>query len=636
MKSYSLPSAVSLRQSSDLTLYVHHMIKRMNIGGDGCILLHKEAIGRCEEEGSKASPYLIKLLDLYLSYYQDEKQKASEKASDLLIELEGSPFNRIRGMCFDFLSLVNRDWGTYKEALQHLHQGLRCFEGDSDDQIVCSLLNNIGVIYQRQGNFQKAIKYLFRGLNIAKSIGSGDLSLLNNLALCYKNVGMFDKAKEVFTTLVERRIEEDNPHGLVLALMNLAIVHGETNELESCKLNLHKALDVAERKGVIRTLQSLYINLAHLSQLEGELDLAYEFALKGIEAGKKYASLRLELENLSVLGGVALEMGRVDEALTAYLKAETLGGELGEDPRLIGVMEQIASIFAEQQNFEKAYGYRQKQMELQAEVKRQSKVTDIVAQETKELEKALEQMTEKARYQALLLEKSKKIERQNEELRQFAYATAHDISEPLRMISSFTDLLVRQVSENLDPKGKEYADFIKKGTTRLNLLLSDLLKFTGLEHDEFDLGVVNIDRIILDLKTVWKEEIQAANAQIIAPNLPSVSGVEQHVFILFQNLISNALRFRDPSKDCKIEVGHNPGEKFHQFYVKDNGIGVLKEDQEKIFSLFRKLSDSGPESTGLGLAICRKIVQNLDGDIWIESKVGEGSTFYFTLPRSDA
>jgi PAS domain S-box-containing protein len=225
------------------------------------------------------------------------------------------------------------------------------------------------------------------------------------------------------------------------------------------------------------------------------------------------------------------------------------------------------------------------------------------------------------------------LERSNKELEQFAYVASHDLQEPLRMVSSYMQLLESRYKDKLDQDAKDFIGYAVDGALRMQRLIQDLLAFSrvgtrGKPPVPVD-SDASFNEALLNLSIAMEE----TNANIEVGELPKVIADKDQLVQLFQNLIGNAIKFRG-NKSPEIEVSAYELDGFAQFAVRDNGIGFDSKHTDRIFVLFQRLNPREEyEGTGIGLAICKKIVERHGGRIWAESEVGKGSTFYFTLPR---
>ena len=232
------------------------------------------------------------------------------------------------------------------------------------------------------------------------------------------------------------------------------------------------------------------------------------------------------------------------------------------------------------------------------------------------------------------LEKSlEEVERSNAELEQFAYVTSHDLREPLRMISSFLQLLERRYADKLDEDANDFIGFAVDGAKRLDDLINDLLIYSQVNSKRREFSSVKLEGILEETLTNLKVAIDENNVVITHDPLPIIYGNDQSMIQLFQNLIGNAIKYRS-DETPKIEISVKKEDKQYLFSIKDNGIGIDPKHLERIFTIFQRLhSDREYEGTGIGLAIAQKIVIQHGGQIWAESELGKGSTFYFTIPN---
>ncbi len=239
-------------------------------------------------------------------------------------------------------------------------------------------------------------------------------------------------------------------------------------------------------------------------------------------------------------------------------------------------------------------------------------------------------ITQRIKMEEELKSKTEELKRSNTELEQFAYVASHDLQEPLRMVTSYMQLLSKRYKDKLDQDANEFIGYAVDGSNRMKKLISSLLEYSRINRVK-PFEVVKLDLLLRDVLQDLENRIAETNAIIITDELPAVYG--DHVLLgqLFLNLISNALKFR-ADRTPEITISWEKQQDGFFFSVKDNGIGIQKEYSEKIFVIFQQLHSKQKYSgTGIGLAICKKIVERHGGKIWIESVVNEGTTFFFTI-----
>jgi signal transduction histidine kinase len=255
-----------------------------------------------------------------------------------------------------------------------------------------------------------------------------------------------------------------------------------------------------------------------------------------------------------------------------------------------------------------------------------TEVTDLVLARQK-----IEEVVAKRTRQ--LAEVNYALQQNNMELEQFAYVAAHDLLEPLRTISNFVGLFVKKYG-SLNPDAETYTRFILTATQRLQNLIRDLLDYSTIRSD-VPFSSVDLNRILKEVLAKLSPSIKEANASIISSELPFVEGNAIELKRVFEHLISNAIKFRKANVDLDIQVMAQTKEKEHYLAIRDNGIGMEKQYLDKLFVIFQRLHNANEYAgTGIGLAICKKIVALHGGRIWVDSEPGVGTTFYFTFPKA--
>lgn len=222
----------------------------------------------------------------------------------------------------------------------------------------------------------------------------------------------------------------------------------------------------------------------------------------------------------------------------------------------------------------------------------------------------------------------------NKELESFAYITSHDLQEPLRMITSYTQLLEMKYKDHLDDDAKEYINFAVEGAKRMYDLINGFLAYSKIRKGGPVFTKVDMNVVIEIVKANLALLIKEKNCQIKAVNLPVLMADKNQMIRLLQNLIANGIKFS--RNEPRILISSKTEKTHYVFSVEDNGIGIEPQYFDKIFEIFKRLNSREHfEGTGIGLAICKRIVENHDGKIWVDSAPGKGSVFYFTIPKQD-
>lgn len=245
-----------------------------------------------------------------------------------------------------------------------------------------------------------------------------------------------------------------------------------------------------------------------------------------------------------------------------------------------------------------------------------------VQERTKDLQNAQQELSDTI----------KELKRSNSELEQFAYVVSHDLQEPLRVIGGYSQLLQKKLGNTLPKDAQVFLAFINEGVSRMSQLIKDLLSYSKVGKANANFKLTNLNHLILLAKNSLKTQIDTNQVQIINDELPILKVDKTLMTQLFQNLLGNAIKYRSERRPL-IKISVNEQEDFWQFSIQDNGLGIKAEYLDKIFIVFQRATEENIEGSGIGLAVCQKIVELHKGKIWVESIFGKGSTFYFTLPK---
>ncbi len=236
----------------------------------------------------------------------------------------------------------------------------------------------------------------------------------------------------------------------------------------------------------------------------------------------------------------------------------------------------------------------------------------------------------------LLSKHAEELKKSNQYLQEFAYVASHDLQEPLRMVSSYTQLLAQRYKDKLDDDANDFINFAVDGAKRMQILIQDLLKFSRLSAQDIEKKPIDMNQLYDAALANLTMVINESGTIVSKDKLPIVNGDEGQLAQLLQNLIGNAVKYRHPDRRNQVHISVQECNEAWQFCIEDNGIGVQEEFYERIFIIFKRLHTSTQyPGTGIGLALCKRIVEAHHGSLWVKSEYGQGARFYFTLPVVD-
>lgn len=243
-------------------------------------------------------------------------------------------------------------------------------------------------------------------------------------------------------------------------------------------------------------------------------------------------------------------------------------------------------------------------------------------------------ITTRREYKRQLEKQRKELERSNESLREFAYIASHDLQEPLRMVSSYVDLLNQEYGDQLGDEAEEYMDFAVDGARRMKRMINSLLEYSRVHTEASTFTEIDTNEVLEATRQDLELLIDETDAELSIDDLPSIEADRDQIGQVFQNLVKNAIENASEDGVPEIEITTSEHEQEHVFAVSDNGTGIPADQQDDIFKIFnRGAAASNTDNTGIGLAITQRIIQRHGGDIWVESELNSGTTFTFTIPK---
>lgn len=507
-------------------------------------------------------------------------------------------------------------------------------------------LNTAAIPYAVNGDYKVAFEYMYAALEISESLDLRKItaSTLVNIGNIFAALYSYEEAIKNYKRVLDNYRQELNPESVGITYFNLGSAYKALEDLNHAESCYKKALEIGQKLEYKLLISRIYFELVQIYILRNDLDtaIAYSFEAEKIypKEGNQpsietYMANQCQLSYLRKEYDTALEYG--NKAIFYCIRQNNL-------KTLKRTYKAMADVCKALKNYEEAVYYLEKFNATSEEFMlqmRQRRTIDLEIQyaikdkenEIERLQQELELDKVKLQYQEEITVQNNKLKMSNEALRQFTYAISHDLKEPLRMISSFSNIWYKRHKNTMDETDEEYFKYIKNGSIRMANMLQGLLEFATIGQKAQAKTQVDMNKIVADIRTILYVKIQENEAVFEVGQLPTIETHRVLLFQLMQNLISNAIKFKKTEIPPIIKIKCKTEEKRYVISVMDNGIGIEEKHLDTIFKIFKRLHTNDEyEGTGIGLSLCQKITHHLNGKLWVESKIGEGSTFYFSLP----
>ena len=572
------------------------------------------------------------------------------------------------------------------KALEYVNEALEIATSLNHTKGKADITHDKGMVYWYQGNYEQASKFFFDALAQREKLGDklGLSRSYNNIGNVFFHQEDFEQAFEYYNLGLEMRKELNDSVGLIYSYNNLADVALKRKDFDGALKNYKVAQSYGEATGHKGGLSFVLQNMGLLYREKAQIDSALYYFNNSLPLAEAIEDKNKVSFLLNQIARIELENRNYREALNLGQSSFRYSNEAGAKDKMRDACEILSLAYSEIGDYERAFLEMQKFNKLDEEIAGEDKEkaiieitskyetakkeAEILSQKTELLENekkvnrltififvlifltiALVALGLFIRYRLqiqnakMLRQKNKQIEAQNEKLirsnsalEQFAYVASHDLKEPLRNISSFSSLLKRNYESKLDKTGKDYIEIITNGVRHMSSLLEDVLAYSRLTQNTLTRDEeINMNEVVASVKETLEQVIEEKNVLITSDDLPKVRSNSIQMYQLLQNLISNGIKFNNKPRPT-VHVGYVREKGQHHFTVSDNGIGINKEYENKIFQIFQRLHKKEEYTgTGIGLAICERIVKQHGGEIWLESEEQKGSTFHFTINASN-
>ena len=663
----------------------------------GCILANQvDSLLRVLDQAQDPEKTVAVLLELSDQYYYRESALSMDYARRAMVIVQEPGFSNdslridVDVMLADNYSIIN----DTAKAFFHFRQGLKLAERISCQSCISDIYGNMGIAYGNAMIFDKSLESYQRSLQLDEELKDtlGIAANLNNIGTIYLDLEEYDLARPYFEKQCELSKLINDLHGCAIGRSNLGDYFVGKKQYEQALQHYRFALNLVDSLGLNYGVMISHLHIAEVYYELGLVEEALNYCLKGYEMVQKHGyPSELAIAELH-LAKIKAKQGYFREAIEFGTKALQSAHAFSSIKKVAEVYQNLAESFEAVGEYEKALDYRkryenakdslfvinklknfaQMRYEFQSEqkeaenhfLKEQQLKNEAIIRSKNLLSfstgialallvvilamlfwlyrnkiQSFVQLESKVRERtAHLTQSNQKLQKANQELERFAHIVSHDLKEPLRNICSFAGLTLRAVERQNLERTKEYSNFIFNNARQMNGLVEDILDFSRVDN-ELDnpetapLSVI-FERARSDIHTLIYEK----NARIVQ-DFPGLESPQPDICLpvqfsmVFKNLMENGIKY-NRKKVPVVKVALDRREDHFLFSVKDNGIGISEEYQETVFEMFKRLhSRDQYEGSGIGLAICKKVVTNFGGQISFKSHLGEGTTFEFSLPK---
>lgn len=585
-----------------------------------------EQTNRIKQELAKASELVGRLAVVRgnfkkaIIYYQ--------QAVDLATQVPNAS-SSIFGILNNFSS-VYFEQGNFVKAFEKLHLAQEYIPAEKRDYFLAFSYSSIGDIYDRVGDYRQALDYNFKALKLMRK-HHPKYYVVSKLCSIGQMLLKNKQYDDGLTYLLEAKALGDSinyteyHNDIFMNMGNYYLMDGQYEKaLTYFEVTLQNTQSLDNKPLMIQTLNLM--GKTHTYQMDYEKAIIYH--RRALTTAEMAEATYFQGVTLNFIGLNFFKSRKWEAAIIYTERALTfnLTGKYREEiEQSYAILYQVYEL---QKDFEQALLYFKLYKKFAEE--RQKKLNE---EHISQLEINI-QLQKKEQEIKLLNQKQVLLQKTNEDLNNFASMASHDLKEPLRMIQSFGNLLVRQHQHQLDTRGLEYLSYITGGAERMSSLINDLLAFVRAGKLEKPTEKVDLNKVLVMTRMNLKVKIKESNALIQSNYLPTIQAHFNPILQVFQNLLSNSIKFQKKDTQPVIIIKGFVLEKIYKISIQDNGIGIKKKDLKKIFDIFNRLhSKETYKGTGIGLAICKKVVESYNGIIDAESTLGKGTIFVLTFPR---
>lgn len=531
--------------------------------------------------------------------------------------------------------------GDNLNALKYYHLSIEHASIYSLHSLIHRTQISIGVSYRQIGEYAKAIEFYTHALD--SHIDDFLDVIYNNMAVIYYSLKELDKSVEYFEKAYDIYTKKGEIVISVGILNNIGRIFTIQKKYKKAEKILLETITIAKANNFFIELINAEFNLGNLKNEVGLYHQSYEILNNASILCDKYPNNNLKYSIVFLMADVCNKLLKMDQANEFYKQALILSQQISTQ-ELVKSLSKYYVFLEEQKDYERSFHYLKQLHSITNDISQEEKTKELnkarVQFENKEQELKLEKLNavkelyDQLEVQSLELDaKNKKLENINNDLIHFSYALSHDLREPARLVKSYSDVLTLMLTEKLNEKEKQMFAHLKSGAERMEVLIEDLHRYAVLGVNEDMKKQVDMTKVLEGVIAILQLQIQESGVIITYDPLPIIYSYSTLIGQLFQNLISNAIKYRKAGEQSYISVTYQIVDNMHEIRVLDNGIGIPNSEQARIFRLFKRATNHSALGTGVGLAFCKKIMDKINGNIQVYSR-GEnsGSEFIISIP----
>lgn len=472
------------------------------------------------------------------------------------------------------------------------------------------------IIRQRRGKSEEALQLLKDAEEISKHPDARNdrvfiMISLGNLFFYQDNYAI---ALEYYLKSYELAQEAEQIEVMGKINHNIGLIYLKEQNYEEALKYLNQSLQIAQEMKDNKSISVISNNIGQAYYDKGDYEKANTYSKTALEMAKSIEDKQSICFAYQNLGKNELKKGAIEKAITYFNRMMDMAKDFQNKIIIRDAHLYLSQAFAQLEDYKSAFEHRIEYDKLNEELN------------VLESSRALAKYEFEKQTQRIMI-----LEKLNEELEQFTSNAAHDLKEPIRTITAYSGLILKRLEEKLEPTEMDYLNTISNAGKNLYQLVDALLNYAKAVNN-LDLKEVDLNDLLLLVKNNLSITIYEKDAIIESETLPKLITFKGGMMQIFQNLISNAIKYNKRQPHIKIAYKEMPNE--HYFEFKDNGIGIDKKSKNRVFEIFNRLHPrSEYDGSGIGLATCKRIVENMNGQIGVESEVGEGSTFWFKIPK---